>query len=287
MENEQDDIEIEDSDDEIEPYFVHGFRAAIEKGIKVNARMIVDSLHLVKNDGVVPVNNYRSFISTLFIGRVPNCFIEGIVKGIHLQKTIVETQGQIILFLEKRSFGVDQIEFNHYEILMMENLFSVLGSAVSTDTDYYDEFCQDIYTIYRQDIPWTVYQIFFIIDRVPPKEFCDLLKHKNHQLKLQLKKKYLNTNASSTMDLLENDIIMESPFDLLKKQNLEINSNHGSLLLKGPLQDRLDQIDMKCTEKEKLQREKTKKRQNYPPLPYYPPHHTATTILISPITREE
>jgi hypothetical protein len=214
---EQDEICIEDSDDdESEPYFVQEFREAMEKGTRVTARMIVDFLHLVKNDTEVPVHNYRSFIIALFKGRVPNSFIEGSLVGEYLEKTIVEAQGQIILFLEIRSFGRDEKEFNNHEILIIENLFSVVGTAVSTETEYYDEFCKDIYNIYRQDIPWTIYQIFFIIDRIPPKEFCDILKQKCHHFKLHLKRKYLSS-VTPEMDLLLNNHI-ESPFDLLKKK---------------------------------------------------------------------
>jgi len=244
METDPDEIYIEASDDEEEPYFVHEFRESMEKGLRVTARRIVEYLHLVKNDGEVPENNYRSYITSLFKGRVPNSFIERTVVGEHLPKTIVEAQGQIILFLEIRSFGRDETEFNSHEILMIENLFSVLGTAVSTDTAYYAEFCKDIYTIYRQDIPWTIYQIFFIIDRIPPKEFCEVLKQKCHHFKLHLKKKYFPSIPENDL-LLEND--MESPFQLLKKKKILENG-----LLKGPLQDRLEQIDMKCTQKEKI-----------------------------------
>jgi hypothetical protein len=218
METDQDEIYIEASDDEEEPFFVHEFKEPIEKGIRVNARMIVEYLHLVKNDGEVPENNYRSYISTLFKGRVPNSFIERTVIGEHLQKTIVEAQGQIIIFLEIRSFGRDQTEFNNHEILIIETLFSVLGTAVSTDTDYYAEFCKEIFNIYRQDIPWTIYQIFFIIDRIPPKEFCEVLKQKCHYFKLHLKKKYFPSTIPEIDLLLENN--MESPFQLLKKKKI-------------------------------------------------------------------
>jgi len=208
-----DDIVIEDSDDESNvPYFVHEFTEILEKGYKVTASMIVDSLHLVKND--VPLDNYKSFITTLYKGRVPNCFIEGTMNGEHLQKMIVEAQGQIIVFLEIRSFGRDETEFNTHELLITENLYSVLGTAaVSTNTDYYDEFCKDIYQIYRQDIPWTIYQLFFIIDREPPKEFCEYLKQKSHHFKLLLKKKYLahpTVPARPEVDLLLFQMELES-----------------------------------------------------------------------------
>lgn len=138
------------------------------------------------------------------------------------------------------------------EITMIEGLFSVLGSAASVDTDSYNKFCDDIFGIYKIEIPWTIYEIFLIIDRNLPKRFCDMLKDRCHHYKLHLKKKHLY--SASDMELIE-DSLKISPFDIINKSMLE-NRSFGRLS-KGPLKERLEKIDKKCKEKER--REKIKK----------------------------
>jgi len=235
-------------------HFASQFEVDIQRGIRVSANMLVEYLRGLKLNGE---DKYIDLISQLFKGSVPECFFEGIViDSQNLENTLVEVQGQIILFLElKNQSRLDDKEFSNLDVAVINSLFEVFGTAVSADIDYYNEFCKDIYTLYKQDLPWTIYQIFLIIERCPPKEFCDQLKVKCHHFKLQLKKKYLN-NSIGQQDLFLDNNFQASPFEILKKplENINFNSN----LLNGPLQERLEQIDKKCTEKEKLFLEKSK-----------------------------